>query len=499
MVSRRSFLGGMAAFGVLQGCRSLAVPSGTVSMGAPNLKLGVLSDIHVHEWGMENYLPTISYDVQTFVHALESFRDEEVDGVVIAGDLADYGMISEMEAVARAWELVFPDSRLPSGRKVEKLFVMGNHDWEGFVYRDYGKRLHPDPDDLRRAALQFNLKAAWERIWKEPFSPVWTKTVRGYAFVGAHWMDFRGGDFEKVSFAGAPEAIRAAGRAADPNRPFFYIQHPQPRGTNYGEKCWGHDRGDVTAALSEFPNAFAISGHSHYPLTDDRAIWQGAFTSLQMSSLRYSAVFCEDMDERTLEDAKSFGPDAAALDAKKLLPRYATTDGRHGSLLRVYDDRIEITRRDFLSFESLGDDWILPFPPQGGKPYAYGRQAARETAPDFDSAAQLFFLSERRPDRSGVGHDALVVRFPSRTAAGASRAQRFEVEIHADDRLLVRKFVTPQGFNRAVARQPQMTECPFDRKALSKGPLLVRVTPVAAFGTRGRPLEGRVRCELGGT
>lgn len=491
-INRRAFVSGALALGLLGGCQtSVSTSPRRRPTGVPRLKLGILSDIHVTEWGMENYLPTIAYDVQTFVRALRHFRDQGVDGVVIAGDLADYGLIAEMEAVARAWELVFPGNRLPNGREVVKLFVTGNHDWEGFRYRDYGARHFPNPDDLRRAVLQYNLKEAWERIWKEPYLPVWTKQVRGYEFVGAHWEGFTCQDGEAVSFAGAPEAIRAAGRRSDPSRPFFFIQHPQPRGTNYGLHGWGHDHGEVTAALSEFPNAVAISGHSHYPLTDDRALWQGAFTSLQMSSLRYSAAFCEDLGPTTMEDAKSTGPDAAQLDARKLLPRAMTTDGRHGSVLTVFDDCISITRRDFLADEPLGEDWVVPFPPKDEKPYDYASQARREAAPTFGPEARLSIVADRRADRAGNGHDVVVVRFPSVMAEGSPRAPRFEVCASVNGMVRSRKFVSALGFNRAVNRQPRLTECVFDIDELGRNrEIEFAVTPVAAFGTRGCPLRG---------
>ena len=58
----------------------------------PNLKIGVLSDIHV--WDDE--------DEETFRHALEYFRDSEVDGVIIAGDMADHGLTYELLRVSRA-------------------------------------------------------------------------------------------------------------------------------------------------------------------------------------------------------------------------------------------------------------------------------------------------------------------------------------------------------------------------------------------------------------
>ena len=145
-VTRRSFLTGATAFA--------AAPSVLAhSDVGVRLRLGVLSDIQVGCAGWEQWHEFMSYNVHTLVRALRHFRDAGVDGVVIAGDLADYGMIYEMEAVAEAWRHVFPGDRLPDGRRVERLFVTGNHDWEGFLYRDFGKRHYPDSAALAKAVL----------------------------------------------------------------------------------------------------------------------------------------------------------------------------------------------------------------------------------------------------------------------------------------------------------------------------------------------------------
>ena len=71
---------------------------------------------------------------EKFRETLEWFRDQGVDGVTISGDLADCGFVEELEEVGRVWRSVFPDDKAPDGRHVERLFVYGNHDWEGFKY-----------------------------------------------------------------------------------------------------------------------------------------------------------------------------------------------------------------------------------------------------------------------------------------------------------------------------------------------------------------------------
>ena len=100
-VSRRFFIGGaFGALGALSGCR---IFTGTCCDGTPKLRFGVVSDVHVRlsNDGKGLYEPN---DCTTFIHTLEWFRDQGVDAVMIAGDIADHGMVGEMEAVAKAYQ-----------------------------------------------------------------------------------------------------------------------------------------------------------------------------------------------------------------------------------------------------------------------------------------------------------------------------------------------------------------------------------------------------------
>ena len=35
--------------------------------------------------------------------------------------------------------------------------------------------------------IKFNPKGFWEQAFKEEYSPCFSKTVKGYTFIGAHW------------------------------------------------------------------------------------------------------------------------------------------------------------------------------------------------------------------------------------------------------------------------------------------------------------------------
>ena len=121
-VSRRWFIGGAASFGALQGCRLL---SGSSSCGGrPNVTFGVLSDVHLENPG----------DEDTFLAALAYFHDQGVDGVMIAGDIANHGLYPQLKRAADGWFKVFPDGKARDGRPVAQLWVLGNHDVEGWTW-----------------------------------------------------------------------------------------------------------------------------------------------------------------------------------------------------------------------------------------------------------------------------------------------------------------------------------------------------------------------------
>ena len=91
--------------------------AGAAAKGDGLLRLGVLSDIHLRRAG----------DEAPFRRALEYFRSRQVDGVIVAGDIANDGAVSQLVLAAETWYSVFPDDRLPDGRRVERLFILGNH------------------------------------------------------------------------------------------------------------------------------------------------------------------------------------------------------------------------------------------------------------------------------------------------------------------------------------------------------------------------------------
>ncbi len=84
----------------------------------PDIRFGVVSDVHLLRPGHAEMLE------KAFVY----FRERDVDAVVIPGDIADTGRISELRRCADVFKRVFPKAAGRDGRRVEKVFIYGNHD-----------------------------------------------------------------------------------------------------------------------------------------------------------------------------------------------------------------------------------------------------------------------------------------------------------------------------------------------------------------------------------
>lgn len=66
------------------------------------------------------------------------------------------------------------------------------------------------------------------------------------------------------------------------------FQHEHVRDTVYGSSKsdgWGLDT--FTDVLKKYPQVVHISGHSHFPANDPRAVWQGEFTAINDGGLAY--------------------------------------------------------------------------------------------------------------------------------------------------------------------------------------------------------------------
>lgn len=473
-ISRRQFFIGGAAFsslGAFAGNRFILAAAGAGVVGAvvPLLRFGVVSDIHVrnHAKPGESEMDG-SCNELTFIKTLQWFRDAKVDAVAVAGDMADGGTLDQLECVAAAWNSVFPGDKAPDGRKVERLFVYGNHDMGGVPYARSRFKGRSDAEIAPYTIYESPWKA-WEETFHEPFEPIWTKQVKGYRFIGAHWWSQRGCKGRDEPFNDRiADWYEAHKKEIDPALPFFHIQHPHPKDTCYGSWAWGHDTGATTKALSAFPNAIAFSGHSHYALTDERSVWQGAFTSVGTGSLRYVGTPGREFKTSNL--------------------KFYSRDCRTGMLWSVYADRIVAERREFVSGLSIGEDWVLPLPSAEPRPFAFAERAKKFRAPQFRKDARLSVSKENK------GGDALYVVTASDVAPDpCGRLFRIEFTAQAKNGRKVSKNVIPDNFGHSLGHKKtgRPLVCRFTSSEIGDPDadgIAFAATPLNCFGARGKAL-----------
>lgn len=515
-MTRREFFIGGAAFGALgafAGNRFFAA-AGFKAGSKPRLRMGVLSDIHVVRAGLDEAISAEGNSL-TFRRALEWFRSQDVDAVAITGDIADLGNDVNLMAVSDAWYSVFPDDKHPDGRRVEKIFVSGNHDWYGDSPPN--ARIWPDKAECAKHVIKTNMAYWWEKAFHEAYEPIWRKEVNGYAFIGCHWDE---GGFGREAgrsvypFARIKEWMAKNGVSLDPSLPFFYLQHPHLKNTCYGPWAWGRDKGVATKTLSAFPNAIAFSGHSHYSLTDERSIWQGAFTSVGCSSLRYQSSNYDEFPPAGFENwTGGGGREGWRANANKFLKKLYCGDSRQGMLWSVYDDCIVVRKREFLSGADIGLDWVLPLPAAESRPFAFAERAKKFRAPQFPENAALKIERTRARNRGGrqrggtgmveaVEQDAFNITAPSVVKDNSARAQYYEfVAVRADGGRVVKR-VLPPSFHHALSNWRKMkapVSCIFGAGELGGGMVRFEVAGVNCFGTKGAALAAETDTAKGET
>ena len=452
ILSRRSFLIGGSAAALASGCR------GPRFIGSGDLRLGVISDIHIRE----------PESAETTERAFRFYRSRGVDAVLIAGDLSDWGLLSGFRILKETWDRVF------AGTGVVPLFITGNHDFDGWHYGDMTMEMHALGYDESEAAIKLGMRRCWEETFGEHWAPVRLRTVRGFDFVSCEW----GADGEFV------EWMKANGGRFRGGKPFFFFRHSPLKGTVCGRSA-GDDA--VKAVLEGYPNCIALTGHIHYPFNDDRAIWQGAFTAISVPSLSYS----------TAPEGHENGYDDRTGKSKLTMPLMTVRRdlrGDQGYLIEVRGDEVSVERYDFDEMEDGASDWSFSTARDAARPYAPEVRVREMPAPVFPAGAKLKVTTTNTDNRAGHWTIALDCRFPSAKVAG-SRVFDYEIRAVPKDgsEPLVKRFLSP-AFALMEKFEPKVQRFWFDVAELPQDKeYVLEVYARNCFGRASSPLVSAVR------
>ena len=466
-ISRSSFLKGLfSAFGTCAcGGRIFAAPPGWTPPKNPRLVFGAVSDTHLRT-SVNGKGRGKNWPDKYLVAALKYFREQNVDAVVNCGDMAHRGQVLEQVFHANAWRKVFPDNRAPDGHVVEKLFVNGNHDVDGAGYGDFVTKAFPDPAERAKRVIATDLAGNWQRIWGEPYVPVWHKVVKGYHFFGRHYgVDEM--ETARVIRAKAKECGLLEGK-----EPFFILSHIRP-----------HSK--LNKSLRPFKKAVGFFGHWHRSAANwgNIYLWS-SFPMIQIPSCEPRGMSSSGKPEGTCAKGDIEGSEALG-------------KARQGYVVRVYDDMIAISRREFGEGEgSLGVDWIMPLGAYAPHPFSKAELKKRIGEPQFRDGAALTVAEATTPpppDRpEQPGKPALRVDIPLANANPDSRVYAYDVVVaNAESGAKLCKCVFAAGGNLGVGHEPNggVTTLFIPKAQLPKGErLVVAVRPITSLGTAGKPI-----------
>ena len=440
----------------------------------PELTLGVISDTHIGT----------PASAVTLERTLSFFRDRKVDAVMICGDLADWGLLSGLKYIAEAWEKVFPRGKGAGGKQVHKLFCTGNHDYEGWWYGDMTAEMHALGYDEDEALVKLGMKKCWEEVFQEEFAPIRKRTVNGFDVISAEWHGYdKTPGYDKTA-----EWFKVHGGEIDPAKPFFFYLHQPPAGTTSGSWETQLSR-QVTDTLSNYPNAVAFSGHTHWTLNDERSIWQGAFTAVSVPSLSCTGLM----------DGYENGADVRNGKTTRSMPQIPARmrlEEPQGLVVSVYANRMEMERYDFKKFAMTAPTWNVPLPlADSARPYAFSAHSARTPVPQFPSRARLSLFTRNTETRGGKWQIVMVAGFPCANAVPEARAFDYELRaVLADGSVATRKRFLSPAFHKMKEDEPErmtfwlnVLDLPQDAE------YRIEVYPRNCFGVCGKPLVSSPR------
>lgn len=469
-ITRRTFFGQATAVSLtaVTGC----LPRQTAEAEQPRLKVGVLSDIH-----LLTLKDSMHSDVY-FEKALRWYDAQKADAVLLCGDIADCGLVAELEYAAEIWYRVFPDDRRSDGQPIQRLFHFGDHDYGGYAHKyPWAKKCSKDPDAVNHALVNEDVVAIWKRLFHEEWKPIQVKVVKGYTFVLAHHPhNLTSG----TVIPGLAEALAAVN--PDPAKPFFYSMHRPVHGTLPGWENKGLDKDPNHQALRKYPNVLAFFGHAHQNSADELCLWQGDYTVVHVPSTSY----CCTRGGR--ENSFSCGNQPNKKKPQQM-QRVDCRSSNHALFMDVYSDRIVISRRDIRHDGPIGPDWTIPLPSPDGTCTAKAR-GALALPPEFPAGAAVTVTTGKGKDRAQKEREEVVLTFPPAhaTANGHPRAYDYEVVAKAADFKLVRRVFSTRAY-WMEAKETEPARCVFGQFELpSDRTVTFTVRPANSYGLHGTPL-----------
>ncbi|MFA1820022.1 metallophosphoesterase [Virgibacillus oceani] len=312
----------------------------------PNLVFPIISDTQ---------LGRAEGDPERFENAMKQLNQlvPKQDAFVFIGDLTSNGYEEEYDT----WSSIFNKHVQP---QAEQFIGIGNH--------EHSNDLTPE-----EAQQRFLNETGMESLY-------YHKNIKDYDFI---MMGEERGYFyseEQIQWLG--NQLKQS-EQRDPNKPIFVFIHHGMKDTTYGTEDWyieNENQKLLQETLEKYPQVVLVSGHTHYPVSDPRSIYQNDYTAVNAGSISY------------MWTEKGY-----------LQGEVPEAEVSNGLVVKVYDDEVIIERRNFTGNRWIQDPWVIETPVKSKEDFKYTDDRDQESP---------YFHRDANISVSQMTTDSLNISFP---------------------------------------------------------------------------------------
>ena len=346
------------------------------------LSFSTISDTHIQGG-------TSSLSASKFKKAMAQLGKRDQDAIIINGDITDYGTTAQITDLRDLLDYSSGKGQIDL-TETKLLLNMGNHElFDAEIYQgDQGGGIPTQAEakpHYHGATTYKNIlgdRMYTDEATAEQIELGYNHTViNGYHVILFSLFDYNHGlRFEEKELEWL-KADLAAAQAEDPNKPIFFAMHAMIEGTtlgsNYGN-YWATNSKELYDTLAQYPQLITFGSHLHYPLQDERSIYQGDFTSVETASVYFASLEAKATNPKTgeiMQFQNLSGPDPD--------DRFEVSQGVYVEV--DANNNTRITRLDFANKGTIKEPWIIPAPsdPDHLNRYSEEVREVGNTAPTF--------------------------------------------------------------------------------------------------------------------
>ena len=304
-----------------------------------------------------------------------------------------------------------------------------------------------------------------QRIRRRSF---YRSVFKGYTFIGISATDEKGeNNHTDAEIKQVSDLIGQAEKQA-PGKPVFVMTHCPPAFTMTASawhedprKVWDWRYDHIRRMLKGHKQVISLSGHTHMPLQDERTIWQGEFTAINVGGLYKTSVIAPGADNNHYL-------------------QYNGSMGQSFCYIEVFNDYMLIYRYNAKTLKEIDPEnrWRIELPYDPAKAVYTKNRSTTKQSPDFPVKAKAEIIKE---------NNIYCLRLTP--AKHPEFVHSYKIKLIFDDKNLKTEqfFVVSDFFDR---QKTQRIVLPFPKKIkLTPGATgKMSIAPVETFGKTGKTL-----------